>query len=254
MSGFFSSDNKFFILMSKIFDMLVLSIVWLLLSISGLMLAGYFIGTGIVEVGSGLFFVLLLVSVFLTCLMGPASTAFYYTVVKVIRRERSYLFKEFFRSFKLNFKQGMLIALIYVIIAFVAAVDMMFLLESSGEGSKMSGIMLGAFFVLVIFTVFSIVYVFPVLSRFTVTIKNLIKWAFFMSIRHIGWTLLLAVMFLGCGVLMYFSFFYMPPLMVVLPGVYTLLASFPMEHIFKRYMPQEEESDEESGIDRWYNE
>ena len=59
MSGFFSSDNKFFILMSKIFDMLVLSIVWLLLSISGLMLAGYFIGTGIVEVGSGLFFILL---------------------------------------------------------------------------------------------------------------------------------------------------------------------------------------------------
>ncbi len=254
MSGFFSSDNKFFILMSKIFDMLVLSIVWLLLSISGLMLSGYFIGTGAVEVGSAAFFGILIVSIALTCLMGPASTAFYYTVVKVIRRERSYLFKEFFRSFKLNFKQGMIVALIYVIMAFVAILDLMFLTESSGEGSKMSGIMLGAFLVLVIFTVFSMIYIFPVLSRFTVTIKNLIKWAFFMSIRHIGWTLLLAVMFIGCAVLMYYSFFYMPPLMVVLPGVYTLLASLPMERIFKRYMPQEEESDEESGIDRWYNE
>ena len=254
MSGFFSSDNKFFVLMSKIFDMLVLSVMWLILSISGLAIAGYFIGTGAVTIGSGPFFILLIVSMALTALTGPSSTAFYYTVVKVIRRERSYLFKEFFRSFKLNFKQGMLIAFIYEILTFVGVVDFLYLTEASGEGAKMNGIMLGAFLVLVIFTIFSAVYIFPVLSRFTVTTKNLIKWAFYMSVRHIGWTLLLAVMFVGSGVMMYFSFFYMPPLMIILPGVYTLLASLPMERIFKRYMPQEEESDEESGIDRWYNE
>lgn len=254
MSGFFSSDNKFFVLMSKIFDMLVLSVMWLILSISGLAIAGYFIGTGAVTIGSGPFFILLIVSMALTALTGPSSTAFYYTVVKVIRRERSYLFKEFFRSFKLNFKQGMLIAFVYEILTFVGVVDFLYLTEASGEGAKMNGIMLGAFLVLVIFTIFSAVYIFPVLSRFTVTTKNLIKWAFYMSVRHIGWTLLLAVMFVGSGVMMYFSFFYMPPLMIILPGVYTLLASLPMERIFKRYMPQEEESDEESGIDRWYNE
>ena len=254
MSGFFSSDNKFFVLMSKIFDMLVLSIMWLILSVSGLAIAGYLIGTGAVVIGSVPFFGLIIVSMALTALTGPASTAFYYTVVKVIRRERSYLFKEFFRSFKLNFKQGMLIAFIYEILAFVGVVDFLFLTETSGAGAKMNGVMLGAFLVLVIFTIFSVVYIFPVLSRFTVTTKNLIKWAFYMSVRHIGWTILLAVMFVGSAVLMYFSFFYMPPLMIILPGVYTILASLPMERIFKRYMPQEEESDEESGIDRWYNE
>lgn len=254
MSGFFSSDNKFFILMSKIFDMLVLSLMWLLLSISGMTLAGYFIGTGAVEVGSGMFFLILAVSMALVCLIGPASTAFYYTVVKVIRRERSYLFKEFFRSFKLNFKQGAIIAFIYEILALVAVVDLLYLTETAKEGSKMNGIMLGAFLVLAIFTIFSMIYIFPVLSRFTVTIKNLIKWSFFLSIRHIGWTLLLTVMFVGSAAIMYFSFFYMPPLMIVIPGIYTLLASFPMERIFKRYMPEEETSDEESGIDRWYNE
>lgn len=254
MSGFFSSDNKFFILMSKIFDMLVLSVLWLVLSVSGLIVAGYFIGTGVIPAGSGLFFAVVALAMAITCLMGPASTAFYYTMVKVIRRERSYLLKEFFRSFKLNFKQGIAVAVIYEILIVVAVFDYMYLFESSETGSKMSAIMLGAFLVLTIFTVFSLIYIFPVLSRFTVTIKNLIKWAFFMSIRHIGWTLLLTVMFVGCGVMMFFSFFYMPPLLVVLPGIYTLLASFPMERIFKRYMPQEEESDEESGIDRWYNE
>ena len=75
-----------------------------------------------------------------------------------------------------------------------------------------------------------------------------------MSFKHIGWTLLFAVLFVGNALMLYFSFFYMPPLIIFLPGVYTLLVSFPMERIFKKYMPVEEETDEESGIDRWYNE
>lgn len=223
MSGFFSADNKFFVLMSKIFDVMVLGLLWLVLCIP-------------------------------VITIGPASTAIYYTMVKVIRRERSYLLKEFFRSFKLNFRQGAVLTLIYAVLAVLLYVDVTYILELSKEGSKYSSMMVGMFIVLAVFTIFTVVYIFPLLSRFTVTIKNLIKWAFFISIRHIGWTLLLAVMFVGTAFLLYFSFFFMPPLIIFLPGLYTLLASFPMEHVFKRYMPQEEESDEESGVDHWYNE
>ena len=64
MSKFFSADNKLFILMSKIFDVMVLGLMWLVFCIP-------------------------------IITIGPASTAMYYTMVKVIRRERSYLFKEF---------------------------------------------------------------------------------------------------------------------------------------------------------------
>ena len=254
MSGFFSADNKFFVLMSKIFDMLVLSLMWLLFSITGLTILGYLVGTGKIVVGSAPFFAVLVLAVALTSLIGPSTTAFYYTVVKVIRRERSYLFKEFFRSFKLNFKQGVFLGIMYEVLVFVGIVDFLYLEELSRNGSKIGGLMLGAFIVLIIFTIFSAIYIFPVLSRFTVTTKNLIKWAFFMSFRHIGWTLLLGILFIGSAVLMYFSFFYLPPLLIILPGVYTILASFPMEHVLKRYMPVEETTDEEAGIDRWYNE
>lgn len=254
MANFFSADNKFFVLMSKIFDMLVLSVMWLLFSVTGLTVAAYCVAAGKVTEGSVAFYALLVLAAALTSLIGPASTAFYYTVVKVIRRERSYMFKEFFSSFKLNFKQGVILGFIYEVLTVLAIIDFFYLWDTSQAGSKLSGMMLGAFLVLVIFTIFSVIYIFPVLSRFTVTIKNLIKWAFFMSIRHIGWTLLLAVLFVGSGVLMYLSFFYMPPLMFIMPGIYMILASFPMERIFKRYMPVEEVSDEESGIDQWYNE
>jgi uncharacterized membrane protein YesL len=222
MSRFFSPDNKFFTGMSKIFDMLVLSLLWLILCLP-------------------------------IITIGPASTAFYYTVVKVIRRERSYLLKEFFRSFRLNFKQGAILTLIYVMFIVVAYVDFRYAITLIEEGKQSGSMMLGIFIVLTVFVIFSVIYVFPVLSRFTVTIKNLFKWAFFLSIRHIGWTLLIGVMFVGFGIIMFFSFFWMPPLVIILPGVYTLVASFPMEKVLKKYMPQEETT-EEDGIDRWYNE
>lgn len=208
--------------MSKIFDMLVLSLLWLILCLP-------------------------------IITIGPASTAFYYTVVKVIRRERSYLLKEFFRSFRLNFKQGAILTLIYVMFIVVAYVDFRYAITLIEEGKQSGSMMLGIFIVLTVFVIFSVIYVFPVLSRFTVTIKNLFKWAFFLSIRHIGWTLLIGVMFVGFGIIMFFSFFWMPPLVIILPGVYTLVASFPMEKVLKKYMPQEETT-EEDGIDRWYNE
>lgn len=222
MSRFFSPDNKFFTGMSKIFDMLVLSLLWLILCLP-------------------------------IITIGPASTAFYYTVVKVIRRERSYLLKEFFRSFLLNFKQGAVLTLIYVAFIVVSYVDFRYAMQLTEEGKQLGSFMMGIFIVLCVFVIFSMVYVFPVLSRFTVTIKNLFKWAFFLSIRHIGWTLLIAFMFVAFGVIMVFSFFWMPPLVIILPGVYTLVASFPMEKVLKKYMPQEETT-EEDGIDRWYNE
>lgn len=254
MSRFLSSENKFFSTMSKIFDLMLLSLMWIVFSILGLLFIGAMFANKIVVPGTGAFVLVIVVGALLTGLIGPTSTAFYYTMVKVIRRERSYLFKEFFRSFKLNFKQGYIIGMVYVVLAVIAYFDFTYALDIAKEGEKMGSMMFGAFLVLTLFAVFSIIYIFPLLSRFTVTTFNLIKWSFFMSIRHIGWTLVLTVLFAGSAFLLWGSISYMPPLVVFIPGIYTLVASFPMEHIFKKYMPVEETPDEESGVDHWYNE
>lgn len=240
--------------MSKIFDLMLLSLMWIVFSILGLLFIGAMFANKIVVPGTGAFVLVIVVGALLTGLIGPTSTAFYYTMVKVIRRERSYLFKEFFRSFKLNFKQGYIIGMVYVVLAVIAYFDFTYALDIAKEGEKMGSMMFGAFLVLTLFAVFSIIYIFPLLSRFTVTTFNLIKWSFFMSIRHIGWTLVLTVLFAGSAFLLWGSISYMPPLVVFIPGIYTLVASFPMERIFKKYMPVEETPDEESGVDHWYNE
>lgn len=260
MSGFFNVDNKFFSAMGKLFDLFVLGVIWLLCSVGGILLGGYLIGSGLVQWGTDwgpgrlLFLTVMVVSLLLVLAAGPASTAFYYAVVKVVRRERSYVLKEFLRSFKLNFKQGVIVMLIYAVFLLLMYFDMSYAVQLTKEGSKFGSVMYGVFIALALLLLFTVLYIFPLLSRFTVTIKHLFKWAFFLSFRHLPSTLLLLVLFVATAVMMYFSFMYMPFLVLFLPGIYTLVASFPIEKILKKYMPKEEEEDDESGIDRWYNE
>ncbi|MBQ9767503.1 MAG: YesL family protein [Lachnospiraceae bacterium] len=254
MSSFFNSDNKFFSTLGKVFDLMLLSVMWFILSAGGMMLTAILIGKDVVKEGSVGLVILIVLAVALTLLAGPASTAFYYTIVKVIRRERSYMFKEFIRSFKLNFRQGILLALVYIIFAALMIFDVDYARQLSEQGSKYGSVLYGVFLVVGIFVLFTMIYAFPLLSRFTVTIKHLFKWSFYLSIRHIGWTLLMVVMFACTVIIMYFSFFAAPPLLIILPGVYTLLLSLPMEKVLKKYMPKDEGTAEEDGVDRWYNE
>ncbi len=260
MSGFFNVDNKFFTVMGKLFDLFVLGVIWLLCSVGGILFGGYLIGSGLVQWGNGwgierfLFVAVMVISLVLILATGPASTAFYYAVVKVVRRERSYILKEFLRSFKLNFKQGVIVMLVYSVFLLLMYFDMEYAVQLTKEGSKFGSVMYGVFIALALLLLFTVLYIFPLLSRFTVTVKHLFKWAFFLSFRHLPSTLLLLVLFVATAVMIYFSFMYMPFLVLFLPGIYTLVASFPIERILKKYMPKDEEEDDESGIDRWYNE
>ncbi|MFQ9389333.1 MAG: YesL family protein [Coprococcus sp.] len=55
--------------------------------------------------------------------IGASSTALYYTVTKVIRHGRSYIFREFWQSFKSNLKQSTAVWLIYLVMMGILLVD-----------------------------------------------------------------------------------------------------------------------------------
>ena len=58
-----------------------------------------------------------------------------------------------------------------------------------------------------------------------------------MALRHIGWTLLLAVIALVC----FFIVFIIPFIAIFfVPAVDALLSSLILEHIFKKYMSKED--------------
>ncbi|HHU71297.1 MAG TPA: YesL family protein [Clostridiales bacterium] len=216
MSGFFNLENGFFTTLSKLTDIIILSVIW------------FFICIPIITI-------------------GPATTALYYTTVKAIRRERGYLFREFFKSFKQNFKRGAISGVIMTIIALFLGFDILWAWMNT-SAIENGSILLGIFIALsVMFICFSI-YVFPILSRFEMTIKQLFKAALFMSVRHLPSTVVMFAIIAICAI----GIFFMPILIFIIPAGATLIISLLMERIFKKYMPESQGAGEETGIDEWY--
>jgi len=222
MNNWLNPDNKFFTFMGKAFDMVVLNTIWLILCIPIITIV-------------------------------PATTALYYAVVKVIRRERSYAIKEFFRSFKRNFKQGAVFSVLALLLVFVMYIDFRYAWELMKIQDSSGSTYFGVFLVIAILFSSMFAYISPLLSRFEMKISGILKTAFVMATRHLLTTVvllgLLAAVLLGCYIVL--------PGMFFLPAVGTLLASFLIERVFKKYMPAKEENEEgkeESGQekDEWY--
>ena len=92
MGNFFSTDGPLFEGMVYIINIIYVSVLWILFSIP-------------------------------IITIGASSTALYYTVTKVIRHGRSYIFREFWQSFKSNLKQSTVVWLIYLVMMGILLVD-----------------------------------------------------------------------------------------------------------------------------------
>lgn len=245
MSNWLNPDNKFFTFMSKAFDTVVLNTVWLLICVPLPVLT-------MVWIAKTENFLFLILTVLSLLPMIPATTALYYAMVKSVRRERSYAVKEFFRSFKRNFKQGAVFSAIALVLVLVLYIDFRYARDLMDAGEASGSTYFGVFIVITLLFSAMYVYICPVLSRFDMKISGIFKTSFVMATRHLLTTIVLLVLLvallLGCYILLPGIFF--------LPAIATLLASFFIEKVFKKYMPEKEEpaEGEETGQekDEWY--
>lgn len=174
--------------------------------------------------------------------MGTSFTAMYYTTVKCIRRERSYVFQSFWKSFKENFRQSVIIGLTLIVFYALFAVNIWYSLRVvQGVFGFVLTVIYGAFGVAVLFTG---IYVFPVLSRFELKLTEIIKMSFLMSAKHLPYTILMILIHIICLAGMWFF----PPMVLILPAVGNLLCSFMMERVLKKYTPENTNPSE----DAWY--
>ncbi len=214
MSSIFNLDNPILTTLNKITDMVLLSIVYIIICIP-------------------------------VVTIGPATTALYYTIVKNIRRERSYPFREFFQCFKTNFKQALITTLILILVYIILFIDLKI---AQLIGGTIGVILTGIFLTLLLVASFVTLYVFPHLSRFEVTIKLLFKNSIFLAFRHLPSTILILIIVLA-GLI---GTYILPFIIIVIPALVVLLQSFLMERIFKIYMPEKSKEAKEQGIDEWY--
>lgn len=222
MRDFFNTDNRLMKALSKLFDIGYLSIVFILFCIP-------------------------------VVTIGAALTALYYTTVKVIRRERGYVFQEFWRSFRLNFFSATKMWLIELVIIVV----MLFNITTVMEGTtKTSGYMLGAYIVMSLIVYAVSCYAYPVLSRFVMKNTQIVRMSLYLAAKHIYFTVPLIIVSAAAIVSVFLLIPYMPIIPILVPGLASLLYSYMMEIVLKKYTNKggSETGEDGTPVDDWYNE
>ena len=122
---------------------------------------------------------------------GAAITAAHYVALKIKRGEEGYVTKDFFRSFKENFKQSTIIWLLTILVIVVILGDIYIMFYSGGTDiASWIQVLVMAAGILVIFI---LMWVFALQAKFANAIKVTIKNAFAVSIWQFPKTILMVV-------------------------------------------------------------
>ena len=219
MDKLFNMDNKFFSFMGRAADLFMLNVVFVICCLP------------VVTIGASL-------------------TALHYVTLKMARNEESYIIRSFFKSFKQNFKQATIINLIMLLIAGVLYFDTNIVRQMGGSMSKVLYII---FIALGIIYLAVFLYIYPVLAKFYNSIKNTFQNAFLMSIMHLPYTILMALVTIAPAAIFFIPDFRVQSVVILLFVLlgFALLAFINghfLVKIFDNYIvPEKDEISEEDS-------
>ncbi len=194
-------------------------------------------GGGFTEIGSKLFDLWMLGVLWLLCsvpliTIGASTTALYYAVIHSVKSDDGYASHMFWRSLKRNFRQATVLWLT------LAACFMLMRLNTGilmALTDGMAGlVMIGFYTAVMVYLGLTACYMFPALARFDMDTFWFLRIAIYMSVRYLFTSLMLLVILAGAGALVW----RFPILLLVLPGpVVWLMAEF-LESVLDRHGPE----------------
>lgn len=206
MKNLFSAEGTFYSVSSKIVDMALLSILWLV---------------GCIPV--------------VTILTSTASM--YQATVKCVRYDRGKAYQEFIDAYKKNLKQGIGLTLLYGGIGALIGYGDYFVFFLMKNRTSL-GFMAAVFMLLLTFVyLMNIVWIVPVFSRFSNTFGNLLRLNFVASVHFI----IRSIVMIGIVVITVILILSYIPLIILLPSLALFVISYISEPGLHRYMPKQEE-------------
>ncbi|MDR1913846.1 MAG: YesL family protein, partial [Clostridiales bacterium] len=199
MQGFFSLDGPFYKFGTILADIMILSMIWLLFSIP------------IVTIGA-------------------STTALYYVMTRRISNREGYLFRDFWTSFKGNFKQTTIIWLIFWVLAYILYINITNIEIIGSMATIIKPIQIC--FCIELILIF--MYIMPINARFQIGLKDSFKTAFFMANRHLPTSILCALIAFGVFLASWITII----MSLVAMGIYVYLTSFLFLRVFKKYRPE----------------
>jgi len=205
MGTLFSLDNPIWSFMGKIADLIVLNLLVLICSLP-------------------------------IFTIGASWTALYYVTIRMVRKEEGYVIKDFFRSFKENFKQATIIWLLILVVVAVFVGDVWIY---NMIPTQIPQVIMTLVVVFGCVALGAVIYVFPLLARFDNTTKNMIKNAFILSIVKLPYTLLFILLMITPVLLAVFVLEILPVVIMVGVSLPAYLISVMLVRIFRKLEPVE---------------
>lgn len=205
MSRFFNPDNPVMEFIAKIFDLVILNLIFI------------FSCVPIITIGA-------------------STSALSYVTLKMVRGEDPYIWRNFWKSFRQNFKQGTLVWIFSILIFIFLGMD--FYIINSQNTSLFAVVRILLWIVCAVaLSVF--LYVFPVISHFVCATKQALKNALLMTFGHLPYTLMMLAL---AGLLLFLcsSSSKLFAMIVVLSGicgfsVVSFVYSIMFDRIFQKY-------------------
>jgi len=203
MGGIFNMDGPFFKFGNAIADIMILSLIWILFSIP-------------------LFTI------------GASTTALFYVTTRRISDKEGYLFRDFYTSFKDNFKLATKLWLFWVILCGLIITNI-FALRTFEFTPLMATILMPIQMVILIELFITSLYLFPITARFEMGFIQIIKSAFFMANRH-----MLTTISCVCTFILIFlaSAYIFEPIFIVGMALYAYITSYMFMKVFRKYRPE----------------
>ncbi|MBS4220133.1 DUF624 domain-containing protein [Bacillus sp. FJAT-49711] len=168
------------------------------------------------------FFFLLNILWFTMCLpivtIFPATAAMVAVIRQWVMKKDTAILIPFFRFFKENFKQSFIIGIIFFVFAGIFYVDFMLV---NTFNPKLHSFLFASLFLLGLIVTFTLIYVFPMMVHYRLSLWHVIKNSFFFSVRYILSTVLCVLILLT-----------MVSLLFLIPVFFLIIFSFTAYLIF----------------------
>lgn len=213
MRSIFSIDNPIFAAISRVGDLFVLSLLWLTTSIP-------------------------------IFTIGASTTALYDCTLRILRKRDTSIFKDYFRAFRNNFKQSTAMFLIMLPIGAVILADMYFWANREGE---MTFIMNALSVGMAVLYAATLMFLFPVQAVFENKVKDTMRTAFLMSVKHWKVSLVLLASVFAIGYLCYNYLIAAYCFLIIGTGAFAMIFSHQFITVFRLYNPELNPDEVEAG-------
>ena len=181
--------------------------------------------------------------------IGPSLTALYHCMLRTVKGNNNGTVKTFFRAFKDNFIQSLLIWILFLFVLLILLLNIRFL---SHTGNSMSKLFIYFSLAFAVLLTIEFLYVFPVISAFSGSIKNHMKNALLFAVMHFPSTLLIVVISLLPMYMTYQDLELMPLYAACWFffgfGLTAYINSKLLYRMFKPYLGEEEDVNEDANF------